>query len=155
MVVHGPSSPTPAGFKASTVTTWAAVSSVLFVLTVLLSQGLEQLFKFERKTIADGIDEPFYKRSLAVISLLLQVLVLGAFLFLELVLTAYSPKVGWIGIAFTSVLALIAFVLWLAQAMNKRPVHGWVGSTFVEIFGPDANQGTSIRKYFAGKGSHS
>ena len=53
---------------------------------------------------------------------MLQVLVLGAFLFLELVLTAHSPIVGWTGIGFTSFLALIAFVLWFLQAIRRRPL---------------------------------
>lgn len=124
VVVQGVSLPGTAQFNASTVNTWAALSSVLFVLIVLLSQGLSQLFKFDRKSIAAGIHEPFIKRSLAVISLLLQTLVLGAFLFLELVLTAYSPKVGWVGITITSVLALIASALWLGQALGQKPVRG-------------------------------
>jgi hypothetical protein len=121
-IQHKPS-PTPAGFDASTVTTWAAVSSVLFVLTVLVSQGLGQLFKFERKEIADGFDrkDRVVKWLLAGASLLLQGQVLGAFLFLELVLTAYAPTVGWVGIGITSFLALVAFVLWFGQATAKIP----------------------------------
>ena len=53
---------------------------------------------------------------------LLQTQVIGAFLFLELVLTAHSPKVGYVGVALTSILALVALVLWLLQAFGHRPV---------------------------------
>ena len=123
VVVQGPPNETTIGWKPSSVTTLAALSSILFVIVVLLSQGLGQLFKFERKTIADGINEPFIRRSLAILSLTLQALVIGAFVFLELVLTAYSPKVGWTGIAITSFLAIIAFALWVGQALNRKPVN--------------------------------
>lgn len=124
VVIQRKESPTPAGFEATTVTTWAALSFVLFVLTVLVSQGLTQLFKFERKDIADRIDDPFIKLFLALISLLLQGQVLGAFVFLELVLTAYASNVGYAGIAITSILALVCLILWFMQAvMNARPVN--------------------------------
>ncbi|KAK3683264.1 hypothetical protein LTR37_020407 [Vermiconidia calcicola] len=124
VVVQGSNAPSPAGFSPAIVNTWAAVSSVLFVLTVLVCQGCVQLFKFERGSIVEGIDNDDHviKHTLSGLSLLLQVQVLGAFLFLELVLTAHSPVVGGIGIAITSLLALIALCLWALQATGRRPV---------------------------------
>lgn len=108
------------------------------MLTVLVSQGFAQFFKFERREIAEHVHHPFIKCFLAATSLVLQTQILGAFLFLELVLTgacardlldsnevcadldvAYAPTVGWVGIGITSVLALVAFVLWLVQAITK------------------------------------
>jgi hypothetical protein len=87
---------TASKFESRTVTTWAAVSSILFVLTVLVSQGCIQLFKFEHKLIVKGIDNDDHKikHFLAAMSLLLEVQVLGAFLFLELVLAAHAPLVS-------------------------------------------------------------
>ncbi len=113
-----------AGFSPSTVNTWAAISSTLFVLTVLVSQGCSQLFKFEQAVIADGVDDedPCIRWPLSALSLLLQAQVLGAFLFLELVITAHTPIVGWIGIGVTTFLAGIAFLLWLQQAMGKKSI---------------------------------
>ena len=123
VAIQDKTSPTPAGFDAATVTTWAAVSSILFVLTVLVSQGLGQLFKFERNEIINGVNgkDPFIKWLLAGTSLLLQGQVLGAFLCLELVLTAYASTVGWVGIGITSFLALVAFVLWVGQCTAGDP----------------------------------
>ena len=120
--------PNRAGFRPSTVNNWAAISSILFVLTVLVSQGCSQLFKFEQGTIADGIDDedPGIRWCLATLSLLLQAQVLGAFLFLELVLAAHSPKVGFVGIALTSFLALIALFLWFLQATGRKPIAQYV-----------------------------
>ena len=124
MVVQESYQSNAAGFDPSTVNTWAAISSVLFVLTVLVCQGCVQLFKFERDGIVKGIDNDDHviKHSLSALSLLLQTQVLGAFLFLELVLTAHAPMVGWIGLAVTSILALIALCLWALQATGRRPV---------------------------------
>jgi hypothetical protein len=97
---------------------------MLFVITVLVCQGCAQLFKFEHKVIVRGIDNDDHaiKHCLAALSLLLEAQVLGAFLFLELVLTAHAPAVGWVGIAVTSMLALIALYLWALQATRQWPV---------------------------------
>lgn len=115
VVVNSPKIPNASGFAPRTVTTWAAISSILFVLTVLVCQGSTQLFKFQNKFIVRGIDhdDHLIKHALAALSLLLETQVLGAFLFLELVLTAHAPVVGWIGVALTGVLALLALWLWV------------------------------------------
>ena len=68
------------------------------------------------------VDDHAIKHCLAALSLLLEAQVLGAFLFLELVLTAHAPSVGWVGIAVTSILALIALYLWALQATRQWPV---------------------------------
>lgn len=66
------------------VTTWAAISSILFIQTVIVSQGSSQLFKFEQAAIVEGIDEddPCIRWWLSGLSLLLQGHIIGAFLFL-------------------------------------------------------------------------
>ena len=112
------------GFSPQTVKKFAAVSSILFVLTVLVSQGCAQLFRFEQNCIAEGVDndEALVLWSLAGLSLLLQVQVLGAFLFLELVLTAHEPVVGWVGIGLTAGLGVVAMGLWGLQATGRKPV---------------------------------
>ena len=123
VVVNSTNTSNAAGFAPKTVTTWAAVSSILFVLTVLVCQGCTQLFKFQNKFIVRGIDhdDHLIKHSLAALSLLLETQVLGAFLFLELVLTAHAPVVGWNGVAITSILAVLALYLWGLQVMRWWP----------------------------------
>lgn len=127
VVVLSPPDPDDLNFKRfspKTVNMFAGISSILFVLTVLVSQGCAQLFRFEQTCIAEGVDndEALVLWSLAGLSLLLQVQVLGAFMFLELVLTAHEPVVGWVGIALTSGLGVIALGLWALQATGRRPV---------------------------------
>ena len=97
---------------------------MLFVLTVLVSQGFAQLFRFEQACIAEGVDndEALILTSLAGLSLLLQAQVLGAFLFLEMVLAAYQPVVGWVGVGLTAALGVVALVLWGYQATGRKPV---------------------------------
>lgn len=127
VVVLSPPDPDNMGYKRfspHSIDRFGAISSVLFVLTVLVSQGCAQLFRFEQGSIADGLDDDewFITWGLAALSLLLQVQVLGAFVFLQLVLTAYQPVVGWIGIALTSALGMVALGLWLLQATGRRPI---------------------------------
>ena len=124
VVVADSAYPSTSGFDPATVNTWAAVSSILFVLTVLVSQGFSQIFQFEAITIAKGIEEEeaWIMKPLLALSLLLQAEVIAAFLCLELVVTAYSPRVGLTGVALTSLLAFIALVLWISQALGRRPV---------------------------------
>jgi hypothetical protein len=50
------------------------------------------------------------------ISLLLQVLILLAFLFLALVIAAYAPAVGWTAVGFTSSATLLAIAVWFFQS---------------------------------------
>ena len=52
-----------------------------------------------------------------VASSFIQLLVIAAFLFLSLVLVAYTPAVGWVAVAFTSIAAASAFVLLAIQWM--------------------------------------
>lgn len=97
---------------------------MLFVFTVLAAQGCAQLFKFEHKAIVRGIDHDDHKikHGLAALSLLLEVQVLGAFVFLQLVITAHAPSVGGVGIAMTTMLAILAVFLWAVQATRQWPV---------------------------------
>lgn len=111
-------------FSPQLVTRFGAISSILFILTVLVSQGSAQIFRFEEICIADGVDndEALVLWSLAGLSLLLQVQVLGAFVFLELVLAVHEPIVGWIGIVLTAGLGVVALGLWALQATGRKPV---------------------------------
>lgn len=128
VVVLSPPDPDNLRFKRFTgedVNMFAATSSMLFVLAVLISQGCAQVFVFKRDSIAESFDEQEPRRrtsALAALSLILQVAVLVAFVFLQLVLTAYQPVVGWVGIAITGALGAIALVLWARQAADKKPV---------------------------------
>jgi hypothetical protein len=49
------------------------------------------------------------------VSLLLQVLILLAFLFLALVISAYAPAVGWVAVGFTSLAIPVAMLFWGVQ----------------------------------------
>lgn len=84
VIVQDSHKPNRAGFKPSTVTTWAAISSLLFIQTVTISQGSSQLFKFEQAAIAEGVeqDDPCVKWWLSGLSLLLEAHIICAFLFL-------------------------------------------------------------------------
>ena len=97
---------------------------MLFILTVLVCQGAGQMFRFEEGSIIEGInnDEPAIRWFLAVLALQLQLQVIAAFLFLELVLAAHVPVVGWVGLSLTGVLALLAIFLWVLQATGRKPV---------------------------------
>ena len=87
---------------------------------------------------------------MAAISLLLQAQVLGAFVCLELVLTAYSPIVGWIGIGVTSMLALVALALWVLQVMNRNPV-AWVCEVTERRSKLGVDRYPSTRSFVAGR----
>ena len=145
VVVQSSKEANAAGFNPLTVTTWAAVSSMLFVLTVLVSQGCAQLFRFERRLIVRGIDNDDHtiKHCLAALSLLLEIQVLGAFFFLELVLTAHVPTVGWVGIGVTSMLALIALYLWVLQATRQSSTSRSVNFLAVDLGCPSVTKMTS------------
>lgn len=99
-------------FQPKTMTIFVAISSILFVLTALVSQGCAQLFRFEQICIAEGVDnnEPLVLWSLANLSLLLQVL------------AAHETVVGFVGIALTTCLGIVALVLWGLQTTGRKPV---------------------------------
>ena len=126
MAPASPGDPRIKGFSPQAVNTFAAISSILFVMTVLVSQGCAQVFRFEQTCIAEGLDndEALVRWALAGLSLLLQTQVLGAFICLELVLTAHEPVVGWVGIALTTGLGVVALGLWGLQATGRKPVAG-------------------------------
>lgn len=147
VVVQDSHRPNRAGFKPSTLTTWAAISSLLFIQTVIISQGASQLFKFEQAAIAEAVEQedPCVRWWLSGLSLLLQSHIICAFLFLvrvfpagsfrdnthtdifvhiqEMVLAAHVPEVGWYGVATTTIFGFIALLLWFAQATGRKPIE--------------------------------
>ena len=100
--------------------TRAAVSSLLFVFTVLLCAAcglVVALYRpYVRKRVAiDG--DP--SKSFNAVSLLLQLMLLTAVLFFFLVMTVYVQVVGWIGVGFTAVAILAAIVICLKKFIPK------------------------------------
>ena len=118
------------------VRTFAAISSLLFVLTVLLCAGSSLAFTFHKELVGKTAAEPtnaaadtrikrFYAwlqrkllgpNGVALLSLTLQLLVLSAVLFFFLVMVAYARVVGWIGVAFTAVALAITLLIWCFQS---------------------------------------
>ncbi|KAF2095141.1 hypothetical protein NA57DRAFT_79626 [Rhizodiscina lignyota] len=122
IVTQDPSDLKPTTFAPSTVRVFAAISSLLFVLTVLLCQGCKLAFMFQKESIAIALERhscPITKKVLDIVSLALQVFVLTAFLFFSLVILAFVKSVGIIGVAVTGLLVLAAIVVWALQLSGK------------------------------------
>lgn len=107
----------------------AAISSLLFVFTVLVCSGCSLAYAFHKDEFDKKINqnegeqgEGFTKIQIAVsvLSLMTQGIVLTAVLFFFLVLRAYAWTAGTIGISFTSVAMAVAFVVWVLQFFVKR-----------------------------------
>jgi hypothetical protein len=58
-------------------------------------------------------------RGMSAILLVLDLLPMGAFLFLALAVTAYVPVVGWIVLAFGALGLVVAFVLWWVMDVRE------------------------------------
>ena len=53
-----------------------------------------------------------YGKGLKLLEVVLNSLILGAFMFLALAIAAYVPEVGWAGVGFISFFAALVTVLW-------------------------------------------
>lgn len=108
----------PSGYyKQSQVATFLAISWLLFLLNLAFaSLGSTLLTFFKAHWVRDWDGEHGARSQLEVqfyavlISGLLGGLIVGAFIFLCLVVVAYSPIVGWIALAFTGWFGLIIAV---------------------------------------------
>lgn len=107
-------------FTRETVRTLLGISWLLFIVALYLVAVSMSLLAFQRehaKPLSDGIGKHTWERLGLVASSFIQLLVIAAFLFLSLVLVAYTPAVGWVAVAFTSIAAASAFVLLAIQWM--------------------------------------
>jgi hypothetical protein len=111
----------------------------LFFFLALASAGMTSLVvAFQRNTIKDALERRKENKDLLgglegrvhfnermsvrlickwPISLVLQELVLAAFLVLGLAVAAYVPSVGWTAVALVAITMLGAFVIWLFQVL--------------------------------------
>jgi hypothetical protein len=122
-----------AGFSFSTIlsvptppkgTTWPirstgvqlslAASGALFVFAIGIAVGASQVFKFNEARLIEKLDCE-HRATLVVIglvSLVLQLLIITAFLLVERVITAYVPSFGLIAFGITGLFGLVAVGLW-------------------------------------------
>lgn len=107
-----PSSPdngTRTVFYRETVRLFIAISWLFFTFTLGFGVLTHLLFTGDRRgSLAPRLGGVFYW----VMTFLLNFLPIGAFLLLSLAIAAYVPVVGWIGVAFTSLLALSVLFFW-------------------------------------------
>lgn len=101
---------TPSVFNKERVRLCIALSWLFFTLTLGFGVLTHLLFTGRRRgSLAPRIESVFY----LVMTFLLNFLPIGAFLLLSLATAAYVPVVGWIGVAFTSIFALLVLFFWL------------------------------------------
>jgi hypothetical protein len=113
------------------VRNFLALAWLFFALALATASAGQLVLSFHRDVVKDSFDKKStgtLKRmqKLAVwflcwfpVSLLLQVLILLAFLFLSLVIAAYAPAVGWVAVGFTSFAVPVAVFLWCLQNCSK------------------------------------
>jgi hypothetical protein len=89
-------------FGRETVRKFLSISWLMFVLALGFAIVSQLML---RK--ASG-----YGKGLKLLQVVLNWLILGAFMFLSLAVAAYVPEVGWVGVGFISFFALLVSVLW-------------------------------------------
>ena len=97
--------------KKARVRHCAAISSLLFVLTVLLCSAFSLAFAFH-----ESIDLRTWRWPLAALSITLQLLVLAAIYFFFQVMLAYAWRTGLVGTGFTVAAAVVAVPVWVWQS---------------------------------------
>jgi hypothetical protein len=100
-------------FTRETVRTLLGIAWLLFILALGVVALAMSLLAFQRehtKASFDGLWSRTWERLGLLASSLIQLLVIVAFLFLTLVLVAYTEAVGWAAVAFTSTAAAFTFV---------------------------------------------
>ena len=111
---------------------YAAASSLLFVVTVLVCSACSLGYAFHSKMINEKMEETggrhfgFTTVQLLMtgLSILMQEVMLAAILFFFLVMRVYARTTGNIGISFTAVFMAVAGVVWFLQSFQQI---GWVG----------------------------
>jgi hypothetical protein len=103
-------------FKKDTVRAFLAISWLLFVLALAVGGFTQSLLAFQKEK-AGSMEEWRHKWGVAglVASSVLQLLIIGAFLFLSLTILAYVEVVGWFAVGFTSAAALGVLILLAVQ----------------------------------------
>jgi len=130
-VVSGIRTPTGSHptFSTKKYETFMAISWLLFMLDLAVSTLFSTLLTFFKDdAVPDWGSSNLQKRmfiqwSATLATALLYGLTIIAFIFLGLVITAYSAVVGWIAVAFTAAFGLGGFIAIVVQspAFRKRP----------------------------------
>lgn len=100
-------------FTRETVRTLLGIAWLFFVLALGIVAASMSLLAYQREHSIvgfEGLWRQRWERLGLVASSLIQVLVITAFLFLSLVLVAYTEAVGWVAVALTSTAAAFAFL---------------------------------------------
>ncbi|EXL65641.1 hypothetical protein FOPG_18140 [Fusarium oxysporum f. sp. conglutinans race 2 54008] len=101
-----------AKFDKQTVRTFLAISWLLFVVALGLAAFSMSTFYAEREKAGGGFSEEQIRkwRPWGILaSFMLQIMIIVAFLFLSLVLVAYTEGVGWVAVALSGVAVIVSF----------------------------------------------
>lgn len=104
------------------VQSFLCTSWLFFTLTLLFASACEMTLSFHRKDIIEGRCYSWmtYFFTKIPISLVLQILILLALLYVSLVIVAYSKLNGWVAIGFTSAFFVFAIIAWIVELFG-----GW------------------------------
>jgi hypothetical protein len=105
-------------FTRQTVRTLLGIAWLLFVFALAIVAASMSLLAYHQEHITAGLDSLWrqtWERLGLVASSLIQISVIAAFLFLSLVLVAYTETVGWVAVALSSTAAAFALVSLAAQ----------------------------------------
>lgn len=118
----------------------AAISSLLFVLTVLVCTACGLGYAFHKETIDGKMNDRngtyFGKFTsiqlfMSAFSIAMQEVVLAAVLFFFLTMRAYAKVTGWVGIGFTIVCMAFAVGVWALQTFQEldwmKRVRSYIG----------------------------
>mgnify|MGYP004503243875 CR=1 FL=1 len=117
--IANPSEVSPnARFTRETVRSFLGIAWLLFIVALGIVAVSMSLLAYKREHPTAGFEgfwEQRWDRLGLVASSLIQVSVIAAFLFLSLVLVAYTEAVGWVAVALSSTAAAFAAVSLAAQ----------------------------------------
>jgi hypothetical protein len=101
-------------FTAETVRTFLAISWLLFILALGIVGFSMSVVTFQREHAKLGQEGEWIKRWKGVgllVSSVIELLIVVAFIFLSLVIVAYAEAVGWVAVGCASVAAILVIVL--------------------------------------------
>lgn len=100
--------------------TFAAISSLLFVLTVLLCAACSLGTTFHKSSFKAWVKARGSKGLVvSLVSLTLQLMLLSAVMFFFLVMMGSARAVGLVGVGFTGIAIAVAVILWALQFSVK------------------------------------
>ena len=111
--------PIPHRFDAAEVRTFLSLAWLFFVLALVFAMAGSLKVTYRRKSFEKIAEKPHttaefsQKLLVSLFGLYLQIFTGLAFIFLSLVVVAYTPVVGWIAFAFASIFLLYSIVIWI------------------------------------------